>query len=134
MERKEELELIKIKQQQKNNVQSFGASKLHTNSKERKKKLELPENGNKIIYFLNCWVFISINYFLLYLDCSKESSIVSRYVSSMKKKPSLQYFINRAKSHPYQQSVSDSDKLMPKYASTITQSECMSSSCNKKIE
>lgn len=46
LERKEELELIKIKQQQKNCVQSFGASKLNACSTERKTKLELPENGN----------------------------------------------------------------------------------------
>jgi len=46
LERKEELELIKIKQQQRNCVQSFGASKLNACSTERKTKLELPENGN----------------------------------------------------------------------------------------
>lgn len=45
MERKEELELMKIKKQQKESVLSFGASKSHVNSTERKKKLELPGNG-----------------------------------------------------------------------------------------
>lgn len=37
----------------------------------------------------------------LLLDMSQESAIVSRYISSMKKKPSLQQVINRAKQHPY---------------------------------
>lgn len=49
-------------------------------------------------------------YFLLeVLNSSIESTIVSRYVSSMKKKPSLQKAINRAKQHPYQKVVSNSD-------------------------
>ncbi|CAH1738313.1 sodium channel modifier 1-like isoform X1 [Aphis gossypii] len=111
LERKEELELIKIKQQQKNCVQSFGASKLNACSTERKTKLELPENDS---------------------DNSKESSIVSRYVSSMKKKPSLQDVINRAKQHPYQRLVSNSDSTISKNTKSITQSGQTSSS--KQIE
>jgi len=51
LKRSEELELIKIKQQEKNCIQSFGAPKLHTNSTERKTKLELPENGKKPIVY-----------------------------------------------------------------------------------
>jgi len=45
LERKEELELMKIKKQQKESVLSFGALKSHVNSTERKKKLELPGIG-----------------------------------------------------------------------------------------
>jgi len=48
LERKEELELLKIKQEQKNCIKIFGASKLYTSSTERKTKLELPKDGNKI--------------------------------------------------------------------------------------
>lgn len=59
LERKEELELIKIKQQQKKCVQSFGASKLYTSSTERKTKLELPD-GNKmnlLTYYIFKYLF-----------------------------------------------------------------------------
>lgn len=49
LQRKEELELMKIKQQQKQLVQSFGAIKNHVGPTERKKKLEFPENGTKQI-------------------------------------------------------------------------------------
>lgn len=134
LERKEELELIKIKQQQKNCVQSFGASKLYTNSTERKTKLELPEDGNKINLFTYIFLSICSNYLFLFLDSvnSKESSIVSRYVSSMKKKPSLQDVINRARKHPYQQQVSYSHTPVSKNTSDIIQSTQTSS--NKKIE
>jgi hypothetical protein len=45
LQRKEELELMKIKQQQKQNIQSFGAIKNLVGPTERKKKLEFPENG-----------------------------------------------------------------------------------------
>lgn len=45
LERKEELELMKIKKQQKESIQLFGAPKSHINSTGRKKKLELSENG-----------------------------------------------------------------------------------------
>jgi len=48
LERKEELESRKIKQQHKKYIQSFGVSTIHYNSIERKKKLELPENGNVV--------------------------------------------------------------------------------------
>ncbi|XP_060851107.1 sodium channel modifier 1-like isoform X1 [Rhopalosiphum padi] len=110
LERKEELELIKIKQQQKNCVQSFGSSKFYASSTGRKTKLELPENDSD----------------------TKESSIVSRYVSSMKKKPSLQNVINRAKKHPYQRLVSTADTLVSKNALTISQS--IQTSTKKEIE
>jgi len=65
LERKEELELIKIKQQQKNCVQSFGASKMYTSSTERKTKLELPEDGNNINLVIT---FLSIcsNYLFIF--------------------------------------------------------------------
>jgi hypothetical protein len=36
----------------------------------------------------------------------QESAIVSRYISSMKKKPSLQQVINRAKQHSYKPFIS----------------------------
>ncbi|XP_022174529.1 sodium channel modifier 1-like isoform X2 [Myzus persicae] len=111
LERKEELELIKIKQQQKNCVQSFGASKMYASSTERKTKLELPDNDS---------------------DNSKESSIVSRYVSSIKKKPSLQDVISRARKHPYQQPVSNSHTIVSKITLDITQS--IKPSTNKEIE
>lgn len=62
MERKEELELIKIKQQQKNCVQSFGASKMYASSTERKTKLELPDNGNNI-YLVISFLYIPIIFF-----------------------------------------------------------------------
>ncbi|CAI6361964.1 unnamed protein product [Macrosiphum euphorbiae] len=110
LERKEELELIKIKQQQKKCVQSFGASKLYTSSTERKTKLELPADS----------------------DNSKESSIVSRYVSSMKKKPSLQDVINRARKHPYQRPVSNSHTPVSKNTSDSIQS--IQTSSSKEIE
>lgn len=134
LERKEELELIKIKQQQKNCVQSFGASKLYTHSTERKTKLELPEDGNKLIYLPIIFLGICSNYLFLFLDSvnSKESSIVSNYVSSMKKKPSLQDVINRARKHPYQQQVSNSHTSVSKNTSYITQSTQTYS--NKEIE
>lgn len=61
---------------------------------------------------------------------SKESTIVSRYISSMKKKPLLQGAINRAKKHPYQRSTSNSDTLMTQDVSAITQSSLY----NKVIE
>ncbi|XP_025417536.1 sodium channel modifier 1-like isoform X2 [Sipha flava] len=83
LQRKEELELMKIKQQQKQNIQSFGAIKNLVGPTERKKKLEFPEN-----------------------DMPQESAIVSRYISSMKKKPSLQQVINRAKQHSYKPFIS----------------------------
>lgn len=41
---------MKIKQQKKQHIQSFGAIKNYVGSTERKKKLELPENGAKLIY------------------------------------------------------------------------------------
>lgn len=50
-----------------------------------------------------------------------ESTIVSRYISSMKKKPSLQGVINRVKKHPYERPVSSSDVSMPKNVSAVTQ-------------
>ncbi|XP_016658595.1 sodium channel modifier 1 isoform X1 [Acyrthosiphon pisum] len=111
LERKEELELIKIKQQQKKYIQSFGASKLYTSSTERKTKLELPEDDS---------------------DNFKESSIVSRYVSSMKKKPSLQDVINRARKIPYQRPVCNSHTPVSKNTSDIIQS--IQTSSNKEIE
>lgn len=48
LERKEELESIKMKKQHKEYVQSFGCtSKTHiNNSTDRKKRLELSSNGN----------------------------------------------------------------------------------------
>lgn len=57
LERKEELELRKAKQQHKEYIQSLGASKSNICSTERKKKLGFPEKGNEIklsykIYFL----------------------------------------------------------------------------------
>lgn len=51
LERKEELELIKIKKQQKESIQSFGALKNQVGLNERKKNLELPENGILIIVY-----------------------------------------------------------------------------------
>lgn len=48
LERKEELELIKINQQQQNCIKIFGVSKHYTSSTERKTKLELPKDGNKM--------------------------------------------------------------------------------------
>jgi len=106
LERKEELESRKIKQEHKEYIQSFGASTIHSSSTERKKKIELPVND------------------------SMESTIVSRYVSSMKKKPSLQGVINRAKKHPYQRSACSYDKPVPQEVSAIVQS----SSSNKVTE
>lgn len=61
LERKEELESRKIKQQHKECIQSLGTSKNHIISTERKKKLELPENGNKINLLSRC--IIIFNYF-----------------------------------------------------------------------
>lgn len=52
MERKEELELRKVKQYHKKYIQSLDTSKSHLSFIERKKKLELPENGNKIIFYI----------------------------------------------------------------------------------
>lgn len=79
-------------------------------------------------------MFVAIKIFFFFLDSdnSKESSIVSRYVSSMKKKPSLQDVINRAKQHPYQRLVSNSDSTISKNTKSITQSGQTSSS--KQIE
>lgn len=64
MERKEELELRKVKQQHKKYIQSFSTSKNNTSFIERKKKLELPENGKKINlhyldagYYFNCKLY-----------------------------------------------------------------------------
>lgn len=107
LERKEELELIKIKKQQKDSIQSFGALKNQASSTERKKKLELSEN-----------------------DSLTESTIVSRYVSSMKKKPSLQDVIYRSRKHPYQRSISNSDVSVSQDIS----SSAHSSRNNKAIE
>lgn len=50
----------------------------------------------------------------------------------MKKKPSLQDVINRAKQHPYQRLVSNSDSTISKNTKSITQSGQTSSS--KQIE
>jgi len=76
-------------------------------------------------------VFIPI--IIIFLDSdTKESSIVSRYVSSMKKKPSLQNVINRAKKHPYQRLVSTADTPVSKNALTISQS--IQTSTKKEIE
>lgn len=55
---------------------------------------------------------------------------MSRYVSSIKKKPSLQGIIDRAKKHPYQRPVSSFDKPVSQDVSAITQS----SSSNKVTE
>lgn len=46
LERKEELELIKIKKQHKEYTQSLGDSKTQFSSIERKRKLEITENSN----------------------------------------------------------------------------------------
>jgi len=61
-------------------------------------------------------------FLLIYDSDSKESIIVSRYVSSIKKKPSLQAVINRAKKHPYQTSMPSSDEPTSQDVSTITRS------------
>jgi len=98
LERKEELELMKIKKQSKECIQSFGALKTHVSSTERKKKLELQD------------------------DDSKESTIVSRYVSSMKKNPSIQGAIYRAKNHPYQRPNYNLDPSTSHDTSVITNS------------
>lgn len=66
--------------------------------------------------------YFSSLFLLIYDSDSKESTIVSRYVSSMKKKPSLQGVINRAKKHPYQRSMPSSDRPTSKGVSTTTQS------------
>lgn len=78
----------------------------------------------KLIYYQDVLLYLII----LPDSDSKESTIVSRYISSMKKKPSLQGVINRAKKHPYQRSASDA--LLTQDVSAITQS----SLCNKVIE
>lgn len=59
MERKEELELRKIKQRHKEYIQSLGTSTNHIISTERKKILELPENGNKINLQSRCIIIIN---------------------------------------------------------------------------
>lgn len=59
MERTEELELRKAKQQHIDNIKSLGASKSNISSNERKKKLEFPEKSNKIK--------LSIKIYLLYI-------------------------------------------------------------------
>lgn len=46
LERKEELELRKAKQQHNDYIQSLGASKSNIVFTERKKKLEFPKKGN----------------------------------------------------------------------------------------
>lgn len=117
-----------MKKQQKEYIQSFGcASKTHINSStDRKKRLELSSNSNKTnLYNLFPMFLKSSSSFSLFLsalgpDMPLESTIVSRYVSSMKKKPSLQGIINHARKHPYKQSVSSSDVSIPKSVSAIT--------------
>ncbi|VVC39303.1 Sodium channel modifier 1, zinc-finger,Sodium channel modifier 1, acidic C-terminal domain [Cinara cedri] len=109
LERKEELEIMKIKKQHREYIQSFGDQKTKFRSTERKKKLEITDNDTE--------------------EC-KESTIVSRYVASIKKKPSLQSVINRTKKHSYQQSVSTLDPLTYQDVSVIEQS----SSKNKVME
>lgn len=66
-------------------------------------------------------IILIVNY--IFKDESKESAIVSRYVSSMKKKPSLQKIINNKKKYPYQPSTSTYNISVPQDdASTSTQS------------
>jgi len=88
----------------------------------------------KLIYLPIIFLGICSNYLFLFLDSnnSKESSIVSRYVSSMKKKPSLQNVINRARKHPYQRLVSNSHTPVSKNTSDSIQS--IQTSSNKEIE
>lgn len=42
-----------IKQQHKEYVQSLGSSTSHISSTERKKKLEIPQNGSKIYLLIH---------------------------------------------------------------------------------
>lgn len=134
LERKEELELMKIKKQQKDSIRSFGPPKNHVSLTEPKKKLELLDQGISVFTYclVHQWHFKNINYLLLLVNNldSEESTIVSRYVSSMKKKPSLQGVMNRAKNHPYQRSVSSSDNSMSQDISSVPHS----SSDNKVFE
>ncbi|XP_050436578.1 sodium channel modifier 1-like isoform X2 [Adelges cooleyi] len=85
LQRKEELDLIKTKRQQKEYTKSLGVTVEHAGRGERKKMLDLPERD-----------------ILDKSASSVESAIVSRYVASMTKKPSLKSVLNRAKKHPYQ--------------------------------
>lgn len=72
MERKEELESMNIKQQHKNYIQSLGTSTSYISSTERKPKLELPQNGNKInlivLSFMEIFSFLLIEEYSI-LQC-----------------------------------------------------------------
>lgn len=52
LKRKEELELMKIKKQQKEYTQSFGDAKTKFSYTERKRKLEITKNSNIQLFFL----------------------------------------------------------------------------------
>jgi len=75
-----------------------------------------------LIYYKNKLFKICIN------SDYKESTIVSRYVSSMKKNPSIQGAIYRAKNHPYQRPNYNLDPSTSHDTSVIT-----NSSCNNKV-